>query len=81
MYSKSRTILPREIIIVEGYLVLANKKVRDELNSSIFLESERNTSFARRLNRDVSERSRTPKSVAKRWSNFVHQRQSLQQSN
>lgn len=69
--SGTRTIYPTEIIIVEGYLSLANPEVRKAMDSSLFLQAEEETCFQRRLHRDIEERGRTQETVTDRWQTFV----------
>ena len=40
---------PKRIILVEGFLILTNKKIREMLNMSIYLDVEHNTRWARRV--------------------------------
>lgn len=54
---------PNEVIIVDGTLILSQESVRSQLDQSIFIECAYDLRFQRRLNRDVSERGRTPDGV------------------
>ncbi|MCY3868027.1 MAG: uridine kinase [Gemmatimonadetes bacterium] len=56
-------ICPRPIIIVEGILLLVEQILRDVLNLKIFVDTPPDIRLIRRINRDVDERGRTPKSV------------------
>lgn len=40
---------PKQIILVEGFLILSNKKIRDILNESIYLDIEHDARWARRV--------------------------------
>jgi uridine kinase len=61
----SRTVRlePRDVIIVDGILVLAEKELRDFLDIKIFVDTDADERFIRRLRRDLLERARTLDSV------------------
>lgn len=54
---------PREIVLVEGILLLHDAAVRAALDLKVFLDAPERTRLARRLARDVAERGRTEASV------------------
>jgi uridine kinase len=54
---------PRRAIIIEGILIFANQALRDLMDIKIFIDTEADTRFIRRLQRDVVERGRTMESV------------------
>jgi len=54
---------PHPIIILDGILILTNKKLRESLDESIFLDVPEDLRFQRRLKRDVEERGRTEEGV------------------
>jgi uridine kinase len=54
---------PREIVIVEGILLLHDPEVRAALDLKVFLDAPERTRLARRLARDVAERGRTQAAV------------------
>jgi uridine kinase len=56
-------IEPREVVLVEGILLLHQPAVRDALDLRIFLDAPEEVRLARRLARDTAERGRTPDSV------------------
>ena len=60
---ETETIKPSKVIIVEGILSLYDKKIRDLANIRIFVESDDDIRFIRRLRRDMNERGRTLDSV------------------
>lgn len=49
----------KPVIILEGILILTDKRVRDLLDLSIFLDLDADIRLARRLLRDVGERDKT----------------------
>lgn len=60
-------IEPGKIIIIEGILVLEDKRVRDLADIKIFVEADDDLRFIRRLKRDIEERGRTLESVVKQY--------------
>ncbi len=65
------SIAPAAVIIVEGILVLADRGVRQLLDTRIFVDAEDDIRFIRRLQRDVNERGRTQESVIKQYMETV----------
>ncbi len=57
------TIEPREIIILEGILILSEKEIRDLLDIKIFVDTDSDVRVIRRILRDIKERGRTLDSV------------------
>ncbi len=65
--SKTIPIHPYPIIIVEGILLFENAHLRNLFHLKIFVDAPADIRFIRRLNRDVSERGRTPESVTHQY--------------
>ena len=65
------TVQPREIIIVEGILVLQEKELRNLLNVKIYVDTDADVRIIRRLLRDIKERNRTIDSVINQYLNVV----------
>lgn len=64
-------IQPTKIIIVEGLFVLEDTKIRDLLDIKVFVESDDDIRFIRRLLRDTTERGRTIESVIAQYTESV----------
>jgi uridine kinase len=62
---------PRPIIIVEGILIFADAHLRDLMDVKVFVDTDDDTRFIRRLQRDVAERGRTMDSVIEQYLNTV----------
>lgn len=62
---------PREIIIVEGILVLEEIEIRDLLDIKIYVDTDADVRIIRRLIRDINERGRTVDSVINQYLNVV----------
>jgi len=56
-------IYPQPVIIVEGILIFAEPALRDLCDVKIFVDTDPDIRFIRRLQRDILERGRTPESV------------------
>jgi uridine kinase len=62
---------PRPIVIVEGILIFADAALRDLMDVKVFVDTDDDTRFIRRLQRDVAERGRTMDSVIDQYLNTV----------
>src|SRR5271157_336498 len=69
--TETRRIEPSEFVIVEGLFVLYWPELRALLNTKIYVETDPEVCFARRLQRDVAERGRTPESVREQYERTV----------
>lgn len=61
----------RSAIIVEGILIFENAALRELLDIKIFVDTDADLRFARRLTRDIRERGRTVESVIQQYLNTV----------
>jgi uridine kinase len=57
------TALPRKAIIVEGILIFADAALRALMDVKVFVDTDDDTRFIRRLQRDITARGRTVQSV------------------
>lgn len=62
---------PRKVIILEGILLLTDRRLRDLMDASIFMDTPLDICLLRRLVRDVQERGRTMDSVLKQYQKTV----------
>jgi len=69
--SESTTFQPRRALIVEGILVFTDAALRDLMDIKVFVDTDSDTRFIRRLQRDVAERGRTMESVIDQYQNTV----------
>jgi uridine kinase len=58
---------PRPALIVEGILIFENAALRSHFDIKIFVDTEPDLRFIRRLRRDVRERGRTTESVVEQY--------------
>ena len=63
----TQTIEPREIVILEGILVLTVEVLRPLFDQTCYIKCDEVTRFERRLARDMSERGRTETSVREQF--------------
>jgi uridine kinase len=66
-----RHLEPREVLIVEGILILALDEVRSLLDVKIYIDTDDDIRFIRRLKRDIHERGRTVDSVIDQYLDTV----------
>lgn len=58
---------PRPVIIVEGILLFADKRLRELLDVKLFVDTDPDIRFIRRLQRDITERGRTTENVIQQY--------------
>lgn len=58
---------PHRVIIVEGILIFAEQKLRDVFDVKIFVDTDDDIRFIRRMERDIAERGRTWESVVSQY--------------
>ncbi len=62
---------PRPIILVEGILVLAEPRLRELFDLKLYVDTDPDIRFIRRLQRDIRERGRTVEMVIEQYLNTV----------
>ena len=62
---------PGQVVILEGLLLFALPELRDQLDVKIFVDTDADIRFIRRLQRDIFERGRTTESVIQQYLNTV----------
>ena len=55
--------MPRPVILVDGILIFAIEELRQMFDIKVYIDAEADIRLARRLQRDIFERGRTPQSV------------------
>lgn len=68
---ETETFQPRRALIVEGILVFTDPALRELMDIKVFVDTDSDTRFIRRLQRDVAERGRTMESVIDQYQNTV----------
>ena len=64
-------IKPKRVVIVEGILILTNKKLRDLLNIKLFVATDSDDRLMRIIRRDVQERGRNYNDALIHYEKFV----------
>ncbi len=64
---ETRTLHPRPVMLVEGILVLAEESLRRQMDVKLYVDTDADLRFIRRLRRDISERDRTLDSVVEQY--------------
>ncbi|MBR2826075.1 MAG: uridine kinase [Erysipelotrichaceae bacterium] len=62
---------PSDVLILEGLFVLEDEEIRKRLDMKIFIDTDADIRFIRRLKRDVRDRGRTIESVCDQYMNTV----------
>ena len=68
---KTKKIEPKEVVIVEGILILTNEKLRNLFDIKIFVYADDDDRLGRVISRDMSERGRSVEKVLQRYSKSV----------
>lgn len=64
---ETRRVVPHRVILVEGILIFADKALREMMDVKIFVDTDADLRFLRRLQRDIAERGRTMESVIRQY--------------
>ena len=68
---KTVLIRPADVMIVEGILVLSEKRLRDMFDIKIYVEADADERILRRVIRDVKERGRDVEGIARQYLSTV----------
>jgi uridine kinase len=68
---ETKRVEPRKVLIVEGILIFVDRSLRDLMDIRIFVQTDDDVRFIRRLERDIAERGRTTPSVIQQYLNTV----------
>ena len=64
-------VVPKKVILVDGILIFENKELRDMMDIKIFVDTDADIRFIRRMLRDVEQRGRTLNSVVSQYCTTV----------
>jgi uridine kinase len=67
----TQTVAPTDVLIVDGILVLAEPELRPLLDIKVFVDTDADVRFIRRLERDMRERGRSLDSVVRQYQETV----------
>jgi uridine kinase len=68
---ETELVAPRRAVIVEGILVFNSPELRQLMDIRVFVDTDSDTRFIRRLVRDVADRGRTMESVIDQYQSTV----------
>jgi uridine kinase len=68
---RTYTVKPRRVILVEGILIFTEADLRNLFDVKLFVDTDPDLRFIRRLERDISERGRTLDMVVKQYLSTV----------
>lgn len=69
--SETITVEPADVIILEGVLLFTEQKLRDLLDIKVYVDTDDDLRFIRRMQRDIVERARTVDSVVNQYMETV----------
>ena len=67
----TETAEPRKVIIVDGLLILWDAELRRMMDIKVFVDTDADLRFIRRLKRDIQERGRSAESVIEQYTATV----------
>jgi len=67
----TRRVEARRVILVEGILIFVDKELREMMDIKLYVDTDADLRFIRRLQRDIRERGRTVEMVIKQYLNTV----------
>ncbi|MCL5260093.1 MAG: uridine kinase [Gammaproteobacteria bacterium] len=68
---ETRHVEPQQVILIDGILIFADKRLRDLMDVRIFVDTAADLRFIRRLQRDIKERGRTAETVIEQYMSTV----------
>lgn len=68
---KFKRVEPQNVVLVEGILIYVEKELRQLFDIKIFVDTDPDIRFIRRLQRDISERGRTTENVINQYMRTV----------
>jgi uridine kinase len=69
--AETARVEPRRVILVEGILIFAEKTLRELMDIKVFVDTDADLRFIRRLQRDITERGRTVETVIRQYTETV----------
>lgn len=69
--SETIPVMPREVVIVEGILILSNPRLRAKMDIKVFVDADADDRLMRIIRRDIEERGRSFSQVLDHYEKFV----------
>ncbi len=64
-------IIPKDVVIVEGILILTNPRMRERMDIKVFVDADPDDRLMRIIKRDIEERGRSFQQVLDHYDEFV----------
>ncbi|OYP02848.1 uridine kinase, partial [Lachnotalea glycerini] len=64
-------LYPKKVILIEGILILENEKLRNLMDTKIYVDTDADERLMRRILRDIKERGRSIDSIITQYKNTV----------
>jgi uridine kinase len=74
LHTRSQEVIivePKEVIILEGILILEDERLRDLMDIKLFVDTDADLRIIRRIQRDIQERGRSIDSVVEQYISVV----------
>ena len=68
---ETKTVGPHRVIVLEGILIMNEPKLRNLMDIKVFIDTEPDICFIRRLKRDINERARSVDSIINQYMETV----------
>jgi len=69
--TKTIHVEPKDVIIIEGILVLEDERLRNLMDIKLFVDTDADIRIIRRMQRDIKDRGRSMESVISQYMNVV----------
>jgi uridine kinase len=69
--TETKTVGPHRVIVLEGILIMNEPRLRDLMDIKVFIDTEPDICFIRRLKRDITERARSVDSIINQYMETV----------
>ena len=64
---RTRRVEPKPVVLIEGILALAEPRLRETMDMKVYVDTDADLRFIRRLERDIRERGRDRESVIRQY--------------
>ena len=69
--NEARIVDPQPVVLVEGILIFADKPLRERMDIKIYVDTDADLRFIRRIQRDIRDRGRSVESVVEQYLHTV----------
>ncbi|MCY1720882.1 uridine kinase [Prolixibacteraceae bacterium Z1-6] len=69
--NETKTVFPKQVLIIEGILCLTNKSLRDLMDIKVYVDCDSDIRLSRVIQRDIQERGRDVEQVLNRYKKTV----------